>query len=187
MTITNKTAVILNGSPRKHGNTAVVTQWFVDALEQNHYAIKKYDLYNLKFQGCAHCNVCKKDSSKPNCVLNDDFVPILEQLFAAEKIIIISPVYCWSVSGCMSAALDRFYALFKDNLSLIANKKIIGAFTAGGDHFQGLELCVAMLKHLCDFGNAKYIGILAAANCSDPKELNGRKALQQEVLQLLQN
>lgn len=187
----NKTAIILNGSPRPRGNTAVITQWFIDALEQSNHSVKKYDLFNLKFKGCAHCNVCKKYNDAPNCALKDDFAPILDELATVEKIIITSPVYCWAVTGSTSAALDRFYALFKDELgeykSLIAGKKIIGGFTAGGNHFDGLELCVTMMRHLSDYANTKYIGSIVAANCTTPEELLNRAQLKQELFELVKN
>jgi multimeric flavodoxin WrbA len=183
---TNKSAIILNGSPRSHGNTAVIVQWLSDSLAKHDWHINLHNLYNLNIKGCSHCNKCKSIQETPGCVIRDDLIAILNQLAASDLIVIASPVYCWKVSGCMSATLDRFYSLFKDDHSLIKGKPVMGAFTSGGDHFEGMQLCVAMLKMLCNYGGAKYAGTIAAANCTLPEELKQREALRKEVSTLVE-
>jgi len=136
-----KHILILNGSPRPNGNTATLINWLKNALQNGELIVSQHDLYPLNFKGCKHCDACKKISENPACILQDDFTPILENIVAANIIVIASPIYCWSFSGCMSTALDRFYCLFKQNSPcLFAGKKFVGLFTAGGDYFDGMEL-----------------------------------------------
>ncbi|NMB76248.1 MAG: flavodoxin family protein [Myxococcales bacterium] len=171
------TAVFLFGSPRKSGNTAAACALLERALAKR-FRVRRHDLYRMDFRGCAHCDGCKKDERGPACRLRDEFRPVLDEIAAARVIVVASPVYCWSVSGCMSAALDRLYCCFKaSGKSLLAKKKFLGVFTAGGDAFDGMDLCVAMLQRLCQYGQAEYCGTLAAVECATPKDVARRKEL----------
>lgn len=186
--MSSSSIIILNGSPRKNGNTAILLRFVREALLKNQESckIKQYDLYPLNFKGCCHCDACKKVINTHGCVLNDDFKPILDALLTAELIIIASPVYCWAVSGCLSSALDRFYSLLlkgPSGKSLLAGKKMLGAFTSGGIEQDGMDLCIAMLKQLCVCGNMEYQGTFAAPNCTTPEELLIRENLKQEIFE----
>ena len=171
-----KNILILNGSPRKKGNTAVLVEMLEKAVQK--HQVKHYDLYTMKIKGCSHCDACKKVADQPGCIIQDDFNVVLDEMLRADVIVIASPIYCWSFSGCVGSALDRFYAYVKKDYRLILEgKKIVGVFTSGGDHFEGMELCVAALKAISNFLNSTYIGSLVAANCSTPTELRQRKNL----------
>jgi multimeric flavodoxin WrbA len=183
--MSQKNVVILNGSPRKNGNTNVLAKFLEEALQQAGWNKQYYHLPEMQFKGCIHCDACKKNDTQPGCILNDDLKPVLDHIAAADAIILVSPVHCWSVSGSLSTALDRFYSFFKKGTSLIKGKKIIGVFTAGGDPFEGMDLCVEMTKRLCDFGSAKYIGSLTAAHCTTTDELHTRTELKTAAQKLI--
>jgi multimeric flavodoxin WrbA len=178
----NKRAIILFGSPRKNGNTAIAIEHLEEALSKRHWKINKLDLYRMKFKGCAHCDHCKKIASAPACKLQDDLRPTLDDIVDAQLIVLASPVYCWSVSGCVSAALDRFYCFFKADSSLLAGKKMIGVFTSAGDEFDGMDLCVDMLKRLSEYGQMTFVGTLAGAGCTTPGATRKRTDLKQRAL-----
>ena len=169
--MSRRTALVLFGSPRARGNTAVVTAWFEAALKRRGFAVERHDLYRMAFAGCAHCDHCKEHEDRPACALKDAFTPVLDRLVAADVIVLASPVYCWSVSACTKAALDRFYSLFKDGKSLMEGKKVVGLFTSGGDAFDGMDLCVEMLRRIVEYGKAEYVGTVSAAECGDTPEV----------------
>jgi multimeric flavodoxin WrbA len=185
MTKKNQTAIILNGSPRPKGNTALLVSWIEEALKKAKYHYQRYDLYPLNIQGCAHCDACKKVLDRPNCVLPDQFSKILEEILNSNLVILASPIYCWSVSGSLSSALDRFYALFKRGDSLMVDKKFIGAFTAGGDYFDGMDLAVERIKRICEYGKANYLGTVGAINCEKPEDLEKQQELKVVIDQLI--
>lgn len=182
----SKKAIILNGTPRlKKGNTIVLVNWANELLKQAGWHVEQHDLYKMDFRGCTHCDMCKKIIDKPGCILNDDFNAVLQGLTDADLIVVASPVYCWSVTGSMGSALDRFYALFKNNISLMQDKKLLGMFTSAGDAFEGMDLCVSMLKHLCKFGGAEYLDTIAATGCTTQKELLARTELKRYLEQVI--
>lgn len=178
-------AVVLFGSPRKAGNTAAASALVERALAQR-FRVRRHDLYRMDFRGCAHCDGCKQDDRGPACRLRDDFATALADIAGARVVVVASPVYCWSVSGCMSAALDRLYCCFKDSgKSLLAGKKFLGVFSAGGDAFDGMDLCVSMLQRLCQYGKADYCGTLAAVECERPRDVARRQELARAARRLV--
>lgn len=186
--IKSKTAVILNGSARHNGNTSTLVGWLQEALQKNAWKTITHNLYALNFKGCIHCDCCKKVEDKHGCILKDDLDNVLNSIHEVELIAIVSPVYCWSTSGCMSTALDRFYAFLKEeHKSLIAEKKILGAFTCGGDAFDGTDLCVSMLKQISTCFSAKYAGTIAATDCTTPDEFLTRHDLKTELFAKVEN
>ncbi len=163
----------------------MLVNWAHELLKQVGWQVEQHDLYKMDFRGCAHCDMCKKVIDKPGCILNDDFNSVLQELSDADLIVIASPVYCWSVTGSTSSALDRFYALFKNNVSLIKGKKLLGMFTSAGDAFEGMDLCVSMLKQLCKFGGAKYLDTVVAISCTTQEELLTRAELKRYLEQVI--
>ena len=134
----------------------------------------------------AHCDACKKVKYKSGCVIRDNATEILDQLIAAGVIVMASPIYCWSFTGCMSSIMDRTYSLLLgEGKNLLAGKKFVGLFTSGGDHFDGMELCVTALKHFVQFANADYVGTISAAHCKDPSKLKKDKHLSKDINQLV--
>jgi len=184
-----KSVLILNGSPRENGNTAVLINWLEEALRQQNCAFSRYDLYHLNIKGCSHCNVCKRILNQPGCIIHDDATEILKAITQATVIVMASPIYCWSFSGCMSSLHDRMYCLFKNEIGgkcLFAGKKMLGMFSSAGDAFSGMQYCDAALKEICLYGGANYIGTIAATKCDTPDNLLLRKELQQEIVATLQ-
>jgi multimeric flavodoxin WrbA len=182
-----KRAVILQGSPRKKGNTAIALGRLEDALEAAGYRLVRHELYRLDFRGCVHCDHCKSRERRPACKLKDDLTEVLDDAHRAALVVVASPVYCWKVSGSASTALDRFYCFFKNSgQSLLAGKQLAGVFTAGGDANDGLDLCQEMLKRLAAFGQARYAGSLVAAGCRTPAETRQRRELVRQARALVQ-
>ena len=99
--------LVLNGSPRKNGNTRALLERFALAAEKKH-TITFVDLQNLTISGCMGCDACRRNGG--NCIQKDDAPALLEQVLAADCIIFGSPVYWWGVSAQMKSAIDRMYA-----------------------------------------------------------------------------
>ncbi len=181
MTKTRKPApkryVLLNGSPRRKGNTAHAIAAVEKQATQAGIRIKTLNLWDMEFVGCTHCDSCMKKPDKPGCKPKDDLNKVLKNVHKADGVLLASPVYCWSVSGSLSTALDRFYCFFKPEGSLLKDKKLAAIFTAGGDANDGADLCVAMTERLGKFGGMDYRGSMVVTSCGKPKETAKREDL----------
>ena len=108
--------LVLNGSPRKKGNTEIMADAFIKgALEQGHQ-VEKVNLGHMKIAPCLACEFCFTHNGV--CVQKDDMAEILDKVDNADMIVFASPIYWFSISAQLKAAIDRLYARAKkDSIS----------------------------------------------------------------------
>lgn len=106
----SKKIVILNGSPRKKGNTAALTAAFADGAKAAGNAVTEFFLGDMNINGCKGCFGGGKDCSSP-CVQKDDMDKIYPVYKEADVVVLASPLYYWTISGQLKAAFDRLFAV----------------------------------------------------------------------------
>ena len=99
--------VLINGSPRKNGNTMRALQEVAATLEKEGLGSEILWIGNKPVRGCAACYQCKtKDLGK--CVFADDVAnSIIEKLKDADGIVIGSPTYYGQPTGALLAVWQR--------------------------------------------------------------------------------
>lgn len=65
-----KKVIIINGSPRKNGNTAKMLKEAQKGAEETGAEVEYFNLYDYDFKGCRSCFVCKL---KEKIAISDDF------------------------------------------------------------------------------------------------------------------
>ena len=98
--------LIINGSPRKGGNTATALSEVAKVLEQQGIEVMNYQIGAKAMRGCIACNYCRLNGK---CVFEDDVVELSAMLQQADGVIIGSPVYFTSANGSLIALLDRLF------------------------------------------------------------------------------
>ncbi len=112
--------MLLNGSPRKNRNTAMMLREAQRGAESAGAETEYIDLYGLDFTGCRSCLACKrKGAERCRCFWKDDLSPLLDRIFAADALILGSPIYLGDVTSRVHALLERlhFCALSYDDYS----------------------------------------------------------------------
>ena len=104
--------LILNGSPRKNGNTAAMIDSFVEGARENAHNITVVPVCHKKIAGCLACEYCHT-KGEGTCIQQDDMQEVYPVLNQAEMIVLASPVYYHSFSGQLQCAINRIYALDK--------------------------------------------------------------------------
>jgi multimeric flavodoxin WrbA len=103
--------VIINGSPRKNGNTAALCKSFSDGLSsaKRDINIEYIDLYTLQYSGCKSCFGCKriKGDTYGKCIIKDDLYDLLPHIQQADGIVLGSPIYFGDMNGQMKCFLER--------------------------------------------------------------------------------
>ena len=110
--------VILNGSPRKNWNTALMLKEAKRGAESVGAETEYIDLFDLNYTGCRSCMACKrKDGERCKCFWKDDLSPVIDRIFAADALIIGSPIYLGDVTSQVHGLIERlhFCALSYDN------------------------------------------------------------------------
>ena len=101
--------ILINGSPRKEGNTYLALKECAGAIEKYGIETEIFHIGNQAVHGCIACNSCSKTGK---CIFSDDVMPeMLAKMQEADGIIIGSPTYYAGPNGSLCALLDRaFYS-----------------------------------------------------------------------------
>lgn len=87
-----KKIIILNGSPRKSGNTAALAAEFAKGAEESGNTVSEFFLDGMRIAGCKGCMQGGKDPKSP-CVQKDDTDKIYPVYKEADIAVPASPLY----------------------------------------------------------------------------------------------
>ncbi len=77
--------LVLMGSPRKNGNTDLLTQSFVKGAQKNNN-VDVVCVTDYKINPCVGCNMCAEKQNRP-CVQRDDMhIDLIDFLFVCDII-----------------------------------------------------------------------------------------------------
>jgi len=97
------------GSPRKGGNTEILMGKALGPLRETGHDIIEYRLNILNIRPCQDCGGCVETGV---CVLDDDMTGIIAAIRAADRIILASPIFFYSLSAQTKAMVDRCQCLW---------------------------------------------------------------------------
>lgn len=92
------------GSPRKNGNTEVLTSHALRAITEEGLDTELVSLANLDIRPCSACMVCRREE---RCSIEDDFFPVYLKMKEADAILLASPVYYGSATALIKALIER--------------------------------------------------------------------------------
>lgn len=92
------------GSPRKKGNTELLTAHALKAIAEEGLDTQLIRLAGLEIKPCNACGVCRKEE---RCPIEDDFFPIYLKMKKADGIILGSPVYYGSATALIKGLMER--------------------------------------------------------------------------------
>ena len=62
---------VITGTPRRHGNSFVLTDAFIKKAEKLDHTVQRFDVALMNIGGCHACNSCFKTGKA--CSFDDDF------------------------------------------------------------------------------------------------------------------
>jgi len=126
-----------NGSPRPKGNTSILIQEVLNALEAEGIETEMAQVGGKKIHGCIACFKCMKNKDNRCSVDNDILNACLEKMIASDGIILGSPTYFANMTAEMKALIDRAGLVSRANGDLLRRKvgaAVVVARRAGTVH-----------------------------------------------------
>lgn len=148
--------VIVNGSHRKNGATAVI-------LNEMYRQLKKYSDVNvqmihvgdLSLKYCVGCGICYKTGE---CIYKDDMENLSLSIADADGVVLGSPTYASNVSGQMKVIIDRGHFVMEQ---LLYGKYAISVTTY--ENYGGRDSS-KILNRLLSYSGAKISGTIVSKN-----------------------
>ena len=98
--------LMLNGSPRKGGNTSIALEEMKKIFEAEGVETEIVRVGNKDVRGCIACGRCYELGK---CVFDDVVNELAPKFEAADGLVIASPVYYASANATLIAVLDRLF------------------------------------------------------------------------------
>ncbi len=135
----SKRVLILSSSPRKRGNSnALCDQFMKGAVEASHH-VEKVLLAEKTINYCKGCYACMRTGK---CAQKDDMSQVLDDMIAADVIVLATPVYFYTMCAQLKTVIDRTVARYTE----ITNKDFYFILTAADGSKAALERTVEGLR-----------------------------------------
>jgi len=125
-----KKVVVLLGSPRKNGNSAILAAQIAKGAKSAEAKVETIYLHGLNIAPCRSCYACQKKKGR-GCAIKDDMQVLYPKLLAADAWVIASPVYWFTMSAQTKIFMDRCFALPAYGKEPFAGKRIAIAMSYG--------------------------------------------------------
>ena len=152
----------VSGSPRVEGNSAVLIEEFRRGVEGCGVAVEVVRLHDLMIRPCSACRACK-DSDSADCIIEDDMRQLYPRIRETPALLLVSPIYWWSLAAQTKLFLDRCDALEGPSGNALCHKTVGVLLVYGGedavssgavhaigtlqDAFQYLDMDLAGIAH----------------------------------------
>ena len=114
--------IAVNGSPNKEGNTFQVLTMVGDQLQAEGIDFEILHVGHKLIHGSMGCGKCAVNKDEECSVKTDGVNKWIQQLKAADGLIIGSPVYYCGIAGAMKCFLDRVFYVAGVNGGLFRHK-----------------------------------------------------------------
>ena len=109
--------LLINGSPRKDGNTSIALNEVAKQLSQEGIDSEMVWIGNKPIRGCIACGQCK-EQCLGRCIFDDDVCNRISEKFAeADALIVGSPVYYGQPNGALLSIIQRAFFSNGANIS----------------------------------------------------------------------
>lgn len=98
--------LLLNGSPRAHGNTALALEEMAKVFSEEGVEPEIIHVGHLPARGCIACLHCRKEGK---CVFDDVVNELAAKFEQADGLVVGSPVYYASANATLVAVLQRLF------------------------------------------------------------------------------
>ncbi len=172
-----KNIVILNGSPRKNGNTSALVQAFTKGAQSAGHTVTEFFLDKMDIRGCKGCFGGHSGRECP-CVQRDDMAQIYPAVKDSDVVVLATPLYYWNMSGQIRTAVDRLFALEEGDGNLLRGHNRASALLMAAEG-RGFEDVLLYYNHLMEHLRWENLGHVLAGGNGDVGDIEGKPELQQ--------
>lgn len=152
--------VAVVGSPRSRGNTSLLTDAVLGELEGHGVRCTKLLLGELAIAPCQGHDSCGEAGW---CAIRDDAGRILDEVYAADGLLLATPVYYEDVTAQMKAFIDR--NVFKYNHDILLRPRVVGLLAITAE--TGLDETLAALRRFVALSTDVEVPTFTLGGCAD--------------------
>lgn len=167
----SKKVLVLTGSPRQLGNSALLADAFIQGVKAAGHTAKVFETAFHPLLPCKACNKCWTTDAP--CIFKDELEKLAPLLEEAEVLVLCTPLYWFNMTAQLKAAVDKLYAYMQPQ----AKRKLkikecvllaTGEGTEQDGDFDGLK---ATYKSICGYLGWQDRGMVLAGGINEPGEI----------------
>ena len=151
--------VAVIGSPRRHGNTVALVDAALEELERSGCECTRIMLADKRIEFCSGHVFCGELA----CPHDDDMAGILDQVYAADGLLLATPIYYENVSGQMKAFMDRNATRYYAEQHLAP--RVVGLIAVAGE--SDAEDTLAAMRRFVALSNPEEPHVVALGGLAD--------------------
>lgn len=152
--------VAVVGSPRPAGNTSVLTDVVLTELQRRGASVVKLMLRDHTIAPCLGHDTC---GDLERCPQDDDAERVLAAVYAADGLLLATPVYYENVSAQMKAFMDR--NVFQYSHEVFLEPKVVGLLVVSAE--TGLDDTLAALRRYVALSTEKDVPVVSLGGLAD--------------------
>ncbi len=98
--------LMINGSPRVNGNTALALAEMEKVFKANGIEVETIQVGYMNLRGCLACDYCRERNA---CIFDDAVNEVAPKFENCDGLVLASPVYYASANGTLISFLDRLF------------------------------------------------------------------------------
>jgi multimeric flavodoxin WrbA len=151
--------VAVIGSPRRRGNTATLVDAALEQLERGGCACTRIVLAERRIEFCSGHVYCGERA----CPHDDDMPGVLEQVYAADGLLLATPIYYENVSGQMKTFMDRNATRYYQEEWL--TPKVVGLIAVAAE--SSADDTLAAMRRFVALSSPEELPVVALGGCAD--------------------
>lgn len=164
--------LVIEGSPRKGGNTDLLSDEFIRGAQEAGHIVEKIYLQSKNMRYCVDREMCQKNDK--GCIQKDDFEEVCEKMIANDILVFVSPVYYYSVTAQMKTLIDRTYSM----LTKLSNKECYFISSGAAPEAEYYEVLLATMRQFIGcFQNMREAGSIIGYQAQKKGEIKSNQAM----------
>lgn len=160
--------LMLLGSPRPEGTTAVLADAFRKGAEESGNHVEEISCAKLHIHPCIGCGNCHRHGV---CVWTDDMPKVEKKVLESDVLVYVTPVYYAGVTAQLKTVMDRFYSF---NSKFREKRPRLALITAAHEKvLSSTSVVVAQYEELLRYFPAEDLGRVNALGTGGPEDLEG--------------
>ncbi|MDL2217634.1 flavodoxin family protein [Christensenellaceae bacterium OttesenSCG-928-M15] len=172
-----KKILVINGSPRKQGNTELLVDAFLEGVRESGHEAHAFHLHEMNVHPCIGCLRGGKNPESP-CVQKDDMDKLYPLYQAADVVVLASPMYYWGFTAQLKMVIDRLFAVTEAKIDT-RNKESVLLIAAEGDDEENNAPVRAYYETLIKYLGWADKGQLFAGGVYEIGDIKGRPVLEE--------
>lgn len=169
-----KKILVLTGSPRVGGNNDLLAEAFMKGAMVAGHDVSRFDAGRKNIKGYKACDTCF--SKGIACSFDEDFNLLASMLESADALVLVTPMYWFSFTAEIKAAIDKLYAFIIGERPLKIRECMLltCAETEDIDDFDGIT---ATYKRIINYQKWTDRGILTVPGVNARGDIKNTPAL----------